>query len=81
VAAPVLAACGSITTVYVPAVGSVSATVLPDVPKKAGESRFVPLGFLTATFADVELDVPIVTFVSLSVTRWPAEPVKAAFPF
>jgi hypothetical protein len=51
------------------------------VPTVVGEAKVVPSGLSIDTFVLQQLDVPIVTPVSSSATRRPAEPSKETLPF
>ena len=61
--------------------GSEKESVLPVVPKFAGETSVVPSGRRIETFAEEQHDVPIVTPVSFRVTVRPAVPANARQPF
>ena len=50
--------CGSTKIEYVPETGSEKESVLPVVPKLAGETSVVPSGLRTDTLAELQHDVP-----------------------
>jgi hypothetical protein len=73
---PVALTCGSTTIVYVPAVGNVTVTVPPAVPKVRGATSVDVSGFTIET-----LVLEIVTAESFRLTAWPAFPLKVSTAF
>ena len=76
---PVAAPSGVAKIVYVPSTGSVVEIVPPLVPKYCAETSVDPSGFLIETSMLQQLEAPISTPLSTTLTDWPAEPWNVAF--